>query len=180
MIVLIESHRQERATIRPGIVPPDAGSRWGKPAQFGFDASDAEAEEERGGVVQIQRSSSPERVMVWNLSPVWRRCDVVKIVSQDDPNLTTEALVTREMLIPVGSKTQRYVGGGIGYVVDPGKYGFEERAIHTFVRLQVPTPVPDAEVVGNVVEGAWPDYPEELFAPGRFSPIAPVSGGWTR
>ncbi len=43
-----------------------------------------------------------------------------------------EATVTRQMLIPVGSSTQKYVGGGIGYVEDPRGYGYEERTIHTY------------------------------------------------
>jgi hypothetical protein len=84
------------------------------------------------------------------------------------------------MLIPVGSSTQKYVGGGIGYVEHPGDYGFEERTIHTFVRLRLPSPVPDAEVISTDEEGAWPDYPLEAHPPGRFLALAPVPGRWTR
>ena len=49
MIVLIESHRQERATLRPGVAAPAAGARWGKAAEFGFDRTDAETENRIAG-----------------------------------------------------------------------------------------------------------------------------------
>jgi hypothetical protein len=179
VIVLIESHRQERAALRPEVAVLDAGTRWGKAADFGFDQTDAEAENEAGGGVSPV-SRSENRIMVWNLSPVWRAFDVVEIESSDDPNVTIEATVTRQMLVPVGSETQRYVGGGIGYVVDPGDYGFETRTIHTFVLLSLPSPVPDAPVIESGEEGAWPAYPEEAIPPGKFTPIAPVPGPWTR
>ena len=84
------------------------------------------------------------------------------------------------MLVPVGSSTQKYVGGGIGYVEDPGDYGYQLRTIHTLVLLGVPSPLPDAEVVSTGQEGEWPDYPQEPFAPGKFTPTAPLPGPWTR
>ena len=178
MITLIESHRQERATLRPGVTAPASGARWGKAAEFDFDASDGDDADERGGISQVDRSQN--RTMVWNLSPVWRAFDVVEIESSDDPEVKIEATVTRQMLVPVGSSTQRYVGGGIGYVEDPGDYGFETRTIHTFVLLSLPSPVPDAPVVDSGVEGAWPTHPEETIPPGKFTPQAPVPGPWTR
>jgi hypothetical protein len=118
--------------------------------------------------------------VVWNLSPVWRAFDVVEIESSEDPDLTIEATVTRQMLVPVGSETQMYVGGGVGYVVNPVNYGVEVRTIHTFVLLSLPSPVPDATVLSSGVEGDWPTFPEETIPPGRFTPLAPVPGPWTR
>ena len=52
--------------------------------------------------------------------------------------------------------------------------------IHTFVLLSLPSPVPDAPVVASSVEGSWPNYPEEAHPPGKFTPLAPVPGPWTR
>ena len=180
MIVLIESHRQERATpLRAGLTAVEAGARWGKAAEFGFDRSGAETEnQDRGGINQVQRSQN--RTKVWNLSPVWRAFDVVEIESSENPGVTIEATVTRQMLVPVGSSTQRYVGGGIGYVEDPGDYGFEVRMIHTFVLLSLPSPVPDATVVDSGEEGEWPSHPEEMIPPGKFTPMGPLPGPWTR
>jgi hypothetical protein len=179
VIVHIESHRQERADPRPEVVVLRAGARWGKPADFSFDQTDAEAENEaRGGISQVQLQQN--RNTVWNLSPVWRAFDVVEIESSENPDVTIEATVTRQMLIPVGSETQRYVGCGIGYVEDPGDYGFETRTIYTFVLLSLPSPVPDAPVVSSGEEGDWPTYPEEAIPPGKFTPLAAVPGPWTR
>ena len=181
MIVLIESHRQERVARRAALAAAEAGARWGKPAEFGFAQTDAQVENEaRGGINQVERSQNRTSVKVWNLSPVWRAFDVVEIESSENPDVTIEATVTRQMLVPVGSETQRYVGGGIGYVEDPGDYGFETRTIHTFVLLSLPSPVPDAPVVDSGVEGAWPTHPEETIPPGKFTPLAPVPGPWTR
>ena len=181
MIVLIESHGRDRTPRLPVLADAEAGKRWGKPATFEFDRTDADAENEaRGGINQVERSGSPVRVKLWNLSPVWRAFDIVEVPSEEDPSQTIEATVTRQMLVPVGTSTQKYVGGGIGYVEDPGDYGYQERTIHTFVLLTVPSPVPDAEVVASGQEGEWPEYPQEMFRPGRFSPTAPLPGPWTR
>lgn len=68
----------------------------------------------------------------------------------------------------------------LGCVEDPGDYGYELRTIHTFVLLTMPSPLPDAEVVASDQEGEWPEYPQEPFAPGTFSPTAPLPGPWTR
>jgi hypothetical protein len=179
VIVLIESHRQERAPRQRGVAVPDAGARWGRAAEFGFDQGDQESED-RGGISQVERSSNPTRIQLWNLSPVWRAYDVVGVPSSEDPSQTIEVTVTRAMLVPVETSTQKYVGGGIGYVEDPGDYGYQLRTIHTFVLLTVPSPVPDAEVVDTGQEGEWPEHPEEMFQPGRFSPTAPLPGPWTR
>jgi hypothetical protein len=119
-------------------------------------------------------------VKVWNLSPVWRAFDVVEIESSDNSDLTIEATVTREMLVPVGSSTDKYLGGGVGYVEDPGDYAHEERTIHTFVRLTLPSHVPNAEVVSTGKEGTWPDFPLKAHPPGRYTAVAPVPGPWTR
>ena len=178
MIVLIESHARERAPRQPEVAAPAAGARWGKAATFGFDqAEDADA---GGGINEVERSSNPTRIKLWNLSPVWRAYDVVKVPSGEDPSQTMEATVTRAMLVPVETSTQKYVGGGVGYVEDPGDYGYQLRTIHTFVLLTVPSPVPDAEVVSSGHEGEWPAYPQEPFAPGGYSPTAPLPGPWTR
>ena len=54
-------------------------------------------------------------------------------------------------------------GGGIGYVEDPGDYGFETRTIHTFVLLSLPSPVPNAPVLASDEQGSWPSYPDETI-----------------
>jgi hypothetical protein len=181
VIVFIESHERARAPARPQASAPDCGARWGKASEYGFDQTDAEAENEgRGGFNTVERSSSPSRIKLWNLSPVWRAHDVVEVPSSADPAQTIEATVTRQLLVPVGSSTQKYVGGGIGYVEDPRGYGYEERTIHTYVLLTIPSPLPDAEVVDSGVEGEWPSYPTEAFSPGTYSPSAPLPGPWTR
>jgi hypothetical protein len=181
VIVLVESHRQHREPRRPEAAAAESGVRWGKPAEFGFDQSGAEAENEvRGGFNTVDPGETRTSVKVWNLAPVWRAYDVVEIQSSEDPDVTIEATVTREMLIPVGSRTEKYVGGGIGYVEDPGDYGFEERVIHSFVQLGLPSPVPGAQAIASGEEGAWPDYPLEAHPPGRFLALAPVPGPWTR
>ena len=73
MIVLIESHRQERAALRVRLAPTEAGVRWGKAAEFGFDRTDAETEnQDRGGINQVSRSQNRTSVKLWSLSPVWR------------------------------------------------------------------------------------------------------------
>jgi hypothetical protein len=65
VIVLIESHRQERADLRPEVVALQAGARWGKAADLEFDRADTEIEnEERGGINQVHRSQN--RTKVWN------------------------------------------------------------------------------------------------------------------
>jgi hypothetical protein len=101
---------------------------------------------------------------------------VIEIESSDNPDLTIQETVTRQMLVPVGSEQQIYVGGGIGYVEDPGDYGFEVRMIYTFALLNLPSPVPDATVVESGEEGEWPSYPEETIPPGKFTPLAAVPG----
>ena len=181
MIVLVEQHRDERADRTAAQLAPDSGARWGKAAEFGFDRSAETAEmEARGGVVLEWPAEHVETVTVRDFTPVWRRYDVVRIRSSADESQTMEATVTREMLIPLGSSTQRYVGGGIGYVEDPGDYGYQDRVIHSFLRLAVPSPVPEAEVIDTGVEGAWPDYPQETFPPGKFVPVFPLPGAWDR
>ena len=181
MIVLIESHAEDRPA-RPVRTPdPEAGARWGKAADYAFDQSAETTEtEERGGVTLEWPAEHIETVTVWDFTPVWRSYDVVRIESSSDPTKTEQATVTREMLIPLGSSTQRYVGGGMGYVEDPGQYGYEDRVIHTFLRLALPSPVPEAEVIDSGVEGEWPDYPEETFPPDGFPPIFPTPGSWDR
>lgn len=182
MIVLIDSHTDERAA-RPVAQPaPEAGARWGKAARFDFDrTAESEEMERRGGVTLVWPAEHVETVAVADLAPVWRKYDVVRIRSSADPDQAQEATVTREMLIPIGMSTQIYVGGGIGYVEDPGEYGFEERVIHSFVRLHVPSAVPEAELIGTGEEGEWPRFPEELFTPGGgLVPIMPVPGNWDR
>jgi hypothetical protein len=177
----MESHERDREPRQPESAAPESGVRWGKPAEFGFDQSEADAENEaRGGFNTVDRGETRTSVKVWNLSPVWRAYDVVEVPSGEDPSQTMEATVTRQMLIPVGSSTQKYVGGGIGYVEDPRGYGYEERTIHTYVLLTIPSPLPDAEVVDSGVEGEWPSYPTESFSPGAYSPTAPLPGPWRR
>ena len=48
--------------------------------------------------------------------------------------------------------------------------------IHSFVRLALPSPVPEAEVVETGIEGAWPDYPQETFPPGQVRAGLPAAG----
>lgn len=181
MIVLIDSHAEDRTPRLARTPAPDAGTRWGKAARFDFDRSDETEEmEARGGVTLIWPAEHIETVRVWDFTPVWRRYDVVRIESSADPTRTENATVTREMLIPLGSSTQRYVGGGMGYVEDPGDYGYEDRVIHSYLRLAVPSPVPEAEVIDSGVEGAWPDLPQEMFPPGRLIPVFPLPGAWDR
>jgi hypothetical protein len=180
VIVLVDSHRQERAAPRPVLAPAAGGVRWGKPAEFAFGRTAAAVENERRGGINEVDTDRRTIVKVWNLSPVWRAFDVVEIESSENPDVKIEATVTRQMLVPVGSDTQNYVGGGIGYVEDPGDYGSELRMIHTFVLLDLPSPVPDAPVVDSGEEGEWPDYPEEMLPPGKFSPRGPLPGPWTR
>jgi hypothetical protein len=56
VIVLIESHGQHREPRRPEVAAAESGGRWGKPAEFGFDQSDADAENEtRGGFNTVDR-----------------------------------------------------------------------------------------------------------------------------
>ena len=181
MIVLVDSHQKVRAPTPAPAAAPDAGARWGKASAFAFDRSAEDREmEERGGVTLEWPTEHIERIAVHDLTPVWRKYEVVRIVSTADPEVVEFATVTREMLIPVGLSMQRYVGGGMGYVEEPGSFGYQDRVIHSFVRLRVPSPVPDAEVVETGVEGDWPDLPEEMFPPGRFVPVFPLPGAWDR
>lgn len=181
MIVLVESHAQERAS-RPSTPAPDAGgARWGRASRFDFDRSAADAEmDERGGITLVWPAERLETIRVQVLTPVWRRLEVIRVPSSADPSTTEEASVTRELLIPLSRSRQKYVGGGTGYVEDPGDRPYEERIIHTFLHLKLPPPLPDAEVVRIAEEGAWPDLPTELLPPGRFVSVPPLPGAWDR
>ena len=181
MIVLVESHAQERAH-RPSAPTPDAGgARWGQAARFAFGQSAEEAEmEDRGGLTLVWPAERFETVRVQVLTPVWRRLEVIRVPSSDDPKTTEEASVTREMLIPLGASRQKYLGGGTGYVEDPGGRPYEDRVIHTFLHLRLPPPLPNAEVVRVAEEGAWPDLPTELHVPGTYVAVPPIPGVWDR
>lgn len=186
MIVLVQSHTDVRAAAARQQPDPDAGARWGRPSRFQFDRSAEDAElERRGGVTLVWPAERVTTVRVGNFTPVWRKIDVIRIPpgatpEATDPETMEEASVTREILFPVGTTTQKYVGGGTGYVEDPRGLPYEERVIHTFVRLRLPPPMPDAEVVRTEVEGAWPSLPTEMFRPGTFVYVPPVPGDWHR
>ena len=63
MIVLIESHRQERADLRPEVVAIQAGARWGNPAEFGFDR-------DRSSTFNGPRAGAKEvRADCWSIEP---------------------------------------------------------------------------------------------------------------
>ena len=181
MIVLVESHSEERASRSQPPVPDAGGARWGRASRFAFDRSAKDAEmEDRGGITLVWPAERLETVRVQVLSPVWRRLDVIRVPSSDDPATTEEASVTRELLIPLGASRQKYLGGGTGYVEDPDDRPYEDRVIHTFLHLRLPPPLPDAEVVRVAEEGAWPDLPTELHVPGTYVSVPPLPGAWDR
>ena len=86
VIVLVESHRDDRAARPATPPPPDAGTRWGKASHFDFDRSEETAEmEARGGIVLEWPAEHIETVAVADLTPVWRKYEVVRITVQQRP-----------------------------------------------------------------------------------------------
>lgn len=180
MIVLIESHTKARASRTPRPAP-DAGARWGRASRFTFDQSAEDAEmERRGGITLVWPAERIETVRVDNFTPVWRKIDAVKLPSTEDPNATEEVGITSELLFPISETRQKYIGGGTGYVEDAQGRPYEERIIHTFLLMRVPSPVPEAEVLRTEEEGSWPDLPRELYSPGTFVYVPPIPGAWDR
>ena len=184
-VVPVDSHVDDRSA-PVSIAVPEVGLCWGAEAQFEFDLPREEAEARRRGGMTIRwPADTKHTVLVHDFTPVWRRYDVFRVRSEEDPDTYVDVRVTREALVPVEDTTQRFVGS-IGYVEDPGRYGYEERVIHTYVHLQIPSPMSDQEKVGEGTEGTWPSYPEDMFAPGRIgaelSSAAPYGSnfGWSR
>lgn len=166
-IVPVDSHALDRA--RPKAAEPvtDAGAVWGRPAALALDA-ETEAEEARGGgmtlVMPQEHIYTSETV---DMSPVWRRFDIVEISAIDEPGVTMRVVVTRELLFPLRSERMAYVGGG-SYVLDPEGQPFEDREVHTFLHLVLPDPAPRGGriIERGLTEGEWPRLPEEMFTPG--------------
>lgn len=180
MIVRVESHSRARAS-RVRRLAPDAGAHWGKPSRFTFDDSAEDAEmKRRGGITVVWPAERIETVNVRNFTPVWRKVEVVKVPSSENPDDTEEAGITREVLLPVGESRQKYIGAGTGYVKDTQGQPFKERIIHTFVQLHMASPIPEAEVLRVEEQGTWPDLPTELNPPGTFVHVPPIPGIWHR
>ena len=181
MIVLVESHTKARAQRTPPRPAPDSGARWGRASRFRFDQSAADAEmEERGGVTLVWPAKRIKTTKVNNFTPVWRKIDIINLPSVAAPETMQEVAVTTEMLFPVSQTRQSYIGGGTGYVEDPGDQVYEDRIIHTFLLLRMPPPEPEAEVLRSEVKGQWPSLPEEMFRPGTFVYVPPIPGDWHR
>ena len=87
-----------------------------------------------------------------------------------------DVAVTREVLIPIRSQVQKYIGGG-SYVKDPEGLHYQDRLIHSFVHLTLLPPSAEWDVLqAGLIDGEWPKYPSELFTPGAFA----SSGAWTQ
>ena len=164
----VESHTRERVAAEP-VEAPIVGERWGRPSQFTFDEQGPESDpaDDGGGAVVRWPADRKRSVRVYNLTPVWRKYDVVRIESADDPAVFVEARITREILIPISSTQQKFVSMALGYLEDTTGYAYEQRIIHTYLLLRIPSPAPGLEVVDRGEEGDWPPYPEELASPGR-------------
>ncbi len=116
---------------------------------------------------------------------VWPYWDPVWILDErmEDPDTVLEA---RTQLWHIDRVTHAVtvsdiISGEDGTLaISDHDYGYEERTIHTFVLLNILSPLPAAEVVASGVEGQWPSYPTEAFSPGTYSPTAPLPGPWTR
>lgn len=181
-VVPVDSHVDERAAALPA-PQLTAGLCWGGPGRFEFELPAEEAASRRGGGMVIRwPAKTVHTIKISEFTPVWRRYDVMRVRSEEDPEAFIDGRVTREALVPVDEETQKYVGGGIGYVVDPGRYGYEERVIHTYVHLKIPAPQFEAEKVGEGEEGVWPAYQEDRqVALVTASPYPYGSSfGWTR
>ena len=184
--VPIESVTRDRAHPEPPIPAPEVGLRWGAPAQFTFDEPTHEAERRKGLTIRWP-ALHKKSVRVRNMTPVWRRFDVMRVKAETGTD-HVDVRVTREVLIPLGSSTQRFIGIGTGYVEDPGGAPHEERVVHSFLRLEIPPPaLVNAEKIEEGEEGQWPDLPEEMVPPGRYSggatswgPHYAATGGWSR
>ncbi len=172
--VPVDSRTRNRAP-RQQVDVPEVGLRWGRPAIFEFDLPAEDEAARDGGGVTIRwpaRYVETERVNIF--TPVWRRYEVVRVRSDADPTIHVDVGVTREALIPIGEATLRHVGGGIGYVEDPGSHGYTERVIHSFVLLSIPSPFTDGEIIDEGTVGEWPDYPEDPFSAGSI--LAGIGG----
>lgn len=169
--VPVSSHTQERVHVAPDPVP-EVGLSWGRASEFSIlDPADDEAAEadRRGGLTIRWAPKHVWRDQTHDLSPVWRSYDVARIRAADDPDISIEVAFTRSMLFPIRTERVKYIGGG-SYVVEDQGRPYEERVVHSYVRLDMPLPDLDLEIVDpGRVEGQWPDYPEEMFSPGQFS-----------
>ena len=172
--VPVESFTRVRESVPPAPVPR-VGLSWGQTAKFSvLDPADRSGESEseeadrRGG---LTIRWAPERVyrdQTYDMPPVWREYDVARVESEDDPEVTLDVSLTRSMLFPLGTQHMKYVGGG-SYVVDDGGQPYQERIVHSFVRLDMPPPDGEWNIVETgLVEGQWPSYREEMFSPGKF------------
>jgi hypothetical protein len=117
-----------------------------------------------------------DTIKTYRLNAVWRKYDIARITSVDDGSAFMDVAVTREVLIPIRSQVQKYIGGG-SYVKDPEGLHYQERNIHTFVHLILLPPSAEWTIIqSDLIDGEWPTYPSELFTPGAFA----GSGAWTQ
>lgn len=170
--VPVESHTRQSVERVP-IPVPEVGLRWGRPADFTYQAPAPERERERRKGMTIRRPPEYKRsVQVHNITPVWRKFDVMRVRNSSDPEGEhfVDVRVTREALIPIDTTTQTFVSLGTGYV--EGARG-EERVIHTFLHLKIPPPAfsDNVEKVDEGEEGEWPSYPTEWAPPGRIGGV---------
>lgn len=162
----VVSHQSVSGVLPPAAPSPGVGSRWGKPASFTFEDPSEQAGGDLaggGGVVVRWPEESRRTVKVTGVTPVWTRYEVWRIPSDSDPDTTMDVRVVKEVLLPIRSETQNYVGGGSYARGMPG----EPRVIHTFLKLSIPVPDLEGEKVDGGTEGAWPSYPTEMFPPRR-------------
>ena len=184
--VPVESVTRDRAERQPPAPRPDVGHRWGKAARFTFDEPPDEAERRKGLTIRWP-AKYRHSVRVRNMTPVWRRFDVMRVKAETGAD-HVDVRVTREVLIPLGSSTQRFIGIGTGYVEDTGGAPYEERIVHSFLRLELPPPsLVNAEKIDEGEEGQWPDLPEEMVPPCKYyggatswGPHYAATGGWSR
>ena len=168
---VVESHRRERAPRQPAVSAHEVGLRWGDRARFEFEISPEEREfRENGGVTFVWPESRRTSERVSQFSPVWRRYEVWRVTSPSDASKHVDVAVTVKALVPIGEEMQRYVGGGIGYVVDPGPYAAVDRVIHSYVLLTIPPPVlENAEKIDEGSVGEWPSWREDVWSGGTLA-----------
>ena len=156
------------------------GGTSGAYGSDGFSGTDADALLEKyasmGAKTVRLWADRIKTVKTYRLNSVWRKFDICRITSVDDGSAFMDVAVTREVLIPIRSKVQKYIGGG-SYVKDPEGLHYQERLIHSFVHLTLLPPSAEWEVIqSGLIDGEWPKYPNELFKTGAFA----SSGAWAQ